>query len=392
VGIAVLKSGRARRTADQPHARGRSARQMTILMTAEAVGGVWTYALDLSRGLSARGVRVVLAVTGAPVSIDQRRAADEVPGLTLVGRPYRQEWTEEPWTDVEASGPWLLELARATSPEVVHVNGFAQAALPFGVPVLVAAHWCVRSWFRAVRRTAPPSDWSRYESEVKRGLAAARVIVAPSRAMAMSVIRDYAPHAPVIAVHNGRHPAGFAPGEKESFVLTTGRMRDEAKNVGQLAAIAPRIPWPVYLAGDDSELKSALMPLGRLSQTALAGWFARASVHALPARYAPFGFTALEAALSGCALVLGDIPSLRELWEGAAMFVDPDDTDALTAALRTLIEDPARRQLMASLAHERSAQYTVDAMAEAYLTMYRQLASAPPLPFGGLVARHGAVA
>jgi glycosyltransferase involved in cell wall biosynthesis len=365
---------------------------MTILITADAVGGVWTYALDLSRGLASRGVRVVLAVMGAPVSIDQRRAADDVQGLTLVGQPCRQECPEEPSTDVDASGAWLLDLARATSPDVVHVNRFAHAALPFGAPVLVAAHWCVRSWFREVRRTAPPSDWSRYEREVKRGLAAARVIVAPSRAMALSVIRDYAPHAPVIAIHNGRHRAGFAPGKKEPFVLTAGRMRDEAKNVGQLAAVARRIPWPVCLAGDDSELKSALTPLGRLSDAGLAGWFARASVHALPARYAPFGFTALEAALSGCALVLGDIPSLRELWEGAALFVDPDDADALTAALRTLIEDPARRQLMANLARERSAQYTVDAMAEAYLTMYRQLASAPPLPFGGLVARHGAVA
>ncbi len=32
----------------------------------------------------------------------------------------------------------------------------------------------------------------------------------------------------------------------------------------------------------------------------------------LPARYEPFGLSVLEAALSGCALVLGDIPSLRE--------------------------------------------------------------------------------
>ena len=35
----------------------------------------------------------------------------------------------------------------------------------------------------------------------------------------------------------------------------------------------------------------------------------------LPARYEPFGLSILEAALSGCALVLGDLPSLRELWD-----------------------------------------------------------------------------
>ena len=29
---------------------------MTVLMTADAIGGIWTHALDLSRGLSARGI------------------------------------------------------------------------------------------------------------------------------------------------------------------------------------------------------------------------------------------------------------------------------------------------------------------------------------------------
>ena len=35
-----------------------------VLMTADAVGGVWTYALDLARGLSAQGVQVSLALLG----------------------------------------------------------------------------------------------------------------------------------------------------------------------------------------------------------------------------------------------------------------------------------------------------------------------------------------
>ena len=63
--------------------------------------------------------------------------------------------------------------------------------------------------------------------------------------------------------------------------------------------------------------------LGRLSAGELADWYARAAIYALPARYEPFGLSALEAALSGCALVLGDIPSLREIWGDAALFVPP---------------------------------------------------------------------
>jgi glycosyltransferase involved in cell wall biosynthesis len=351
---------------------------MTILMTAESVGGVWTHALDLSRGLAARGVRVVLAVMGGPLSIEQRRAADEVPGLTLQARPYKLEWMEDPWAEVDEAGNWLLELARATAPDVVHVNGFAHGALPFGAPVLVAAHSCVLSWFRAVKRVAPSSGWLRYEHGVKRGLAAARIIVAPSRAMAISVIQHYSPDTPVMAVHNGRHPEGFAPGAKEPFVLTAGRMSDEAKNVGQLAAVAPRVPWPIFVAGDGSTGLPGLNPLGWLSSAALARWLARTSIYALPARYEPFGLSAVEAALSGCALVLGDIASLRELWDGAATFVDPDDSEALTAALRTLIGQRSLRLRMAKLARERAARYNVDAMANTYLAVYRRLSSTPP--------------
>ena len=54
----------------------------------------------------------------------------------------------------------------------------------------------------------------------------------------------------------------------------------------------------------------------------------RAAIYALPARYEPFGLSILEAALSGCALVIGDIPSLREIWADAALFVPSDGHDA----------------------------------------------------------------
>ncbi|HEX8375447.1 MAG TPA: hypothetical protein VF606_09745, partial [Geminicoccaceae bacterium] len=35
-----------------------------VLMTTDAVGGVWTYSLDLAAALATRGVRTTLAVLG----------------------------------------------------------------------------------------------------------------------------------------------------------------------------------------------------------------------------------------------------------------------------------------------------------------------------------------
>jgi glycosyltransferase involved in cell wall biosynthesis len=107
-----------------------------------------------------------------------------------------------------------------------------------------------------------------------------------------------------------------------------------------------------------------------LSPSDLASWLARAAIYALPARYEPFGLSALEAALSGCALVLGDISSLRENWDGAAVFVPPDDHNRLEAALRRLMEHGEQRESFALLAANRAREFTQSRMVSDYLNVY----------------------
>jgi glycosyltransferase involved in cell wall biosynthesis len=95
----------------------------------------------------------------------------------------------------------------------------------------------------------------------------------------------------------------------------------------------------------------------------------------LPARYEPFGLSVLEAALAGCALVLGDIPSLRELWRNRAVFVAPDDPEALENAIVQLIEDPDRRNALAAGARSRAIERTPERMVEGYLAAYAEVLS-----------------
>jgi glycogen synthase len=92
----------------------------------------------------------------------------------------------------------------------------------------------------------------------------------------------------------------------------------------------------------------------------------------LPARYEPFGLSALEAALSGCALVLGDIPSLREIWGDAAIFVSPDDATGFARALNNLIADPESRETLSGRARARALQFSPQRMGEEYLDAYRR--------------------
>mgnify|MGYP002781342234 FL=1 len=102
---------------------------------------------------------------------------------------------------------------------------------------------------------------------------------------------------------------------------------------------------------------------------------ARASVYAAPALYEPFGLAILEAASAGCALLLGDIPSLRELWDGVAVFAPPRDQSAFARALRLLEGDPRGRRALAAAARQRACRFTSAAQADAYIALARELAA-----------------
>lgn len=352
-----------------------------ILMTGDTVGGVWTYTMELAEALGAHGVEVVLAALGGPPTVEQRLEACRIPNLELLTSNFKLEWMDNPWRDMAQSGRWLLDLEKQYAPDVVHLNSYGHGALPWSTPVAVTAHSCVLSWWQAVKGCAAPASWNRYRKTVTACLNAAGVVIAPSQAMAAAVAGHYGRDSCRV-IANGRRPDRFRRAPKEEFVLTAGRLWDEAKNVAAVARAAAKLPWPVYLAGDDRhpdrhdrEPSTGCIPLGRLAPDALAGWYSRAAIYASPARYEPFGLSALEAAHSGCALVLGDIPSLREVWGDAAVFVPPDDAEALAAALGGLIADPAYRETMARAASNHAARYTPGRMADAYMDAYRSLAA-----------------
>jgi glycosyltransferase involved in cell wall biosynthesis len=219
-------------------------------------------------------------------------------------------------------------------------------------------------------------------------LAAAEAIVAPSHAMARSLVMHYGSDEPVVVIPNGRDPALFPPGRKEPFVFAAGRVWDEAKNLSALDDVAPSVAWPVYIAGDlvapngePHSLRHA-RGLGQLDQAALSQWLGRAGIYAFPARYEPFGLSVLEAALASCALVLGDIPSLREIWGGAATFVEPDDRAALARAIGHLCDDDGLRRAHAAQARRHALMFGPERLADGYLATYTRVRDARSMTTG----------
>ncbi|HEY8206377.1 MAG TPA: glycosyltransferase family 4 protein [Myxococcaceae bacterium] len=350
---------------------------MKVLMTADAVGGVWTYVLELARALAPSGVEVVVAIKGGQrLSADQRAAA-RLANVRMFESAFKLEWQEEPWEDVHRAGEWLLGLEAQVQPDVIHLNDFAHGDLPFRAPVLVVGHSCVLSWWEAVKKTALPPEWQRYRNAVRAGIRGADAVVAPSSAMLAALERHYGPLPFARVIYNGRalEEGGDPPGPRKRLVLAAGRIWDEGKNIAQLAKVASRVDWPIAVAGEARGMSlPGLKKLGPLSHSDLATWLRRAAIYALPVRYEPFGLSILEAALAGCALVVGDIPSQRELWGGAAEFVPPDDVEALAAALQLLTLDGPRRATLAAAARRRATRYAPDRMAAGYAGLYLELA------------------
>jgi glycogen synthase len=354
-------------------------------MTTDTIGGVWSYATELLRALAPYNCEFLLATLGAPLSSSQWRDIAQIANLTVVESAYKLEWMAEPWQDVDASGAWLMRLAHDFHPDLVHLNTFAHGALPWTVPVVVVGHSCVLSWWQAVKGQSAPSVWATYQRRVEAGLANADVVVAPTRAMLNELNVLYGPFRASQTIYNARHFADYTTGPndtsgpKENIIFTMGRVWDEAKNIAMLDQIADKLPWPIYVAGSQQhpaggEVKLAhLRTLGHLSQAEVRSWLARASIFVLPARYEPFGLAALEAALSGCALVLGDILSLREVWEDAALYVPPDDATMLQHCLTYVIGASTRRLRLAEAARTRAQTYTTERMGHAYWSLYQGL-------------------
>jgi glycosyltransferase involved in cell wall biosynthesis len=346
-------------------------------MTTDTVGGVWTFAIELCAGLAKHGVEVTLFSMGGLPDEAQRAEAAAQPNLRLVATSHRLEWMQDCERDVIDSGSALLQLAREVRPDVVHANGYYHASLPFDAPVLLTAHSCVASWWHACRRDVIPLEWWRYVNWVSAGVRAAGVLAAPTHAFLNQFQAIHGRANATRAIWNGRDASFFSGGSKRDTVLAAGRLWDEDKNIGMLCRVARHLNVPVVLAGEQESPDGATVRvenvtcLGRLSRSQMAAQMAQAAVFAAPSRYEPFGLGVLEAALSGCALALGDIPTLRELWDGVALFIHPDDEEGWRNGLSSLTENPDLASEYGRRARTRAGRYSADIMAAKYLDAYR---------------------
>ena len=354
-----------------------------VLITTDAVGGVWRYSVSLASGFAELGAGCVLAVLGPAPSAAQRSEVAGLANVTLVASGLPLDWTAPDEAALANASSWLRDAATKFDVSAVHLHTPALAAFDWRGPVMgrvvAVAHSCVGTWWDAVcPDQAAPADFQWRMQLMARGLARASVTIAPSAAFADALRRVYRTDAPIDVIRNGLPmPGKTPPVRRELRVLTAGRLWDRGKNVSVLDAAAESLDAPIDAAGpvagaDGSLFKAKrLNLLGDLSAQALVEAIGRTSVFAAPSLYEPFGLAVLEAAQRATPLVLADIPTFRELWSDAALFVPPNEPAAWADALRGVLAAPARREALGARAWARAQLYDAANMVAATASVHR---------------------
>ncbi len=362
---------------------------MHALVTADTVGGVWTYARELVTGLVERGIQVTLITFGEIPDESQTAWMEALRGVDFRPTAFRLEWMQEAEEDLAASMGYLESVVREIRPDILHLNQYCYGALAIDVPKLVVAHSDVVSWWVSVHGEEPRENkWQRwYRDTVSSGIANADVVVSPSRWMLDAVKTYYTVPVRGLVIHNGRNPGLFnAYLSKEDLLLSVGRIWDGAKQVALLAG--REHPLPVYIVGTEEHPDAMFRSQhkkrgghhvhfrGPQTEVQLAQLYARASMYAATSRYEPFGLAPLEAALSRCALIANDIPTFHELWGDAACYFRYNDAGSLAHTIERLQSDRELRQTYGSLAYQRAREhFTAKRMVDEYVGLYQQLVS-----------------
>lgn len=366
---------------------------MRILMTTDTVGGVWTYTRELAGGLLNAACDLTLVTLGRLPSNEQQAWIDSTArrwptSFRVPTTAFALEWMQDNAAFYADSSAFLLDCIDRFSPDLIHSNQFCYGALPVDIPKLVVAHSDVLSWWRNARDTEPNnSGWlANYCRLVSNGLDGADRVVAPTQWMLQQVQSGYGPIPASAVIPNGRDSLFPCTHEKKAQAVTAGRLWDEGKNIGILANVSS--PLPLLVAGetafDGAEAmrvdNSSVRQLGPLAEREIWRVFAESSLYLVTSRYEPFGLTAVEAALAGCAIIANDIPPLREVWGDAALYYGRNDPRALSDLLTRVAADRELLEAYSSRAQSRARRcFSSQSMTSAYLNLYRQLLSGESL-------------
>ena len=206
-------------------------------------------------------------------------------------------------------------------------------------------------------------------------LRSAKLVIAPSEYFRRTVIGWGVPEARVRTIYNGIAPIGIeAPETKQRQIISVGRLVPW-KGFHTLIGLMSRLPgWRLVIVGEgpDRDRLEALASqdgvagrvqfLGALPRDEMLREVAASSVFVLNTRFESFSFQTVEAMQLGVPVILARTGSLPELVEDEkeGLFVEPDDEEAIIAAVKRLDEDDVLRSRLVEAARTRADYFSID--------------------------------
>ena len=343
-------------------------------------GGVATYARELLRACQDRGDVEAIELhhegTGGTST-----ASRVLGGIDREARYYPRS---------------LARNARAVRADLIHVPA-AMTAYARDIPLVLTVHdaipWRHPEWFTRANAL-------QQRLLVGRAARHADLVITDSHASKRDIV-DFlrVDSARVEVIHLGISPA-FSPrnrdrdwlaarsGTSGPVVLSVGTPEPRKNLLGTIEVferVAREIPEAVLLLvggdgwGSDpiaeriAGSSARILQAGRVDFDDLTRLYASADCFLFPSLLEGFGFPPLEAMASGTPVVCSTRPSLPEVVGDAALTANPDDVDALTAAVLNVLSDAALAESQRALGLAQSAHFDWGTTAQQTIAAYRRV-------------------
>ncbi len=363
-----------------------------VVTRADAIGGATIHVRELARAMRERGHEATVLVGGSgPVTEELKEARIPFRSLEFLQRSIH------PLRDVRALAE-LTAALRGLRPDLVSTHtakagwiGRAACAR-LGLPVVYTPHgWSIED--RISSGLAPVFTMA--ERLAARWTSAIICVCEYEKRLALQ--KRIIPEEKLHVVHNGVCDVPRAAGDGGGMrIVSTARFespKDHATLLHALAALRDQ-PWELDLIGDgplEPAIRLLADALGIAGRVNFLGYrrdparvLAGAQLFVLSSRSEAFPRSVLEAMRAGLPVVASDVGGVREaVTEGTeGLLVPAGSPGALSAALRTLITDTARRQRMGAAARAAfESRFRIDGMIEktaaVYATVIGRVADSP---------------
>lgn len=319
-----------------------------------------------------------------------QRPIENLPGPNFVAAPI----AVRPW--LQLAVPW--QLARLDI-DLFHGTNF-MAPIMSAAPSVITIHdlslllfpqwhtWRNRvltglqmrlSVQRAARIIAD-SEHTRRDLNGLLGIPAERIEV-----IYLGVNETFQPLQDQAALETVRHKYGL-PADVILYVGTLEPRKGLDTLIAAYGGLAADVPHDLVIAGKRGWYTEGLfrqveaLGLGRrvhftdyIADEDLPGLYNLAHLFVYPSRYEGFGLPALEAMACGLPVVCTNAASLPEVVGDAALFVPPNDVEALAAAVRRVLDDGVLRAEMRARGLKRASRFTWEETARRTAQVYEEM-------------------